>query len=395
MRRAGQNTSSDTATNPAKRRFLALSCLAIESGLLLAGLWPFNFWPRNKVQWLGERNGIRFAWQGVVHTAEPLETCHSQLSLPERSSVSLEVWAQPWEQGSRYYGEILTLLNSNRPQTFALGQIRSELVLHGRFRREDGSAEFRARYEPDVFHEHERRFLTITSGPEGLAVYTEGKLRRAFARTSEDLDDFCGRLVLGHSITGYHPWAGNLFGVAIYLKRLTPSEVLDHYHAWQGGRARDLANEPELVALYRFNEGTGQVVHDASRFHAGLLIPARFRLLRRTFLHLPQMNSWRDPGSLRDIAINVLGFVPFGSFVFAYVRSASRLSWRGAALVTLFLGGATSFVIEILQAYLPSRDSSVDDLITNSLGTLLGVALYRLASLLYLWWKPTSVPSGS
>ena len=45
-------------------------------------------------------------------------------------------------------------------------------------------------------------------------------------------------------------------------------------------------------------------------------------------------------------------------------------------LFTIALGGLTSLMIEVLQAYLPSRDSSLLDVIDDAfLGTLLGAAL--------------------
>jgi glycopeptide antibiotics resistance protein len=82
-----------------------------------------------------------------------------------------------------------------------------------------------------------------------------------------------------------------------------------------------------------------------------------------------------DPDSLKDVLINIGGFVPLGFFFCAYF--ATIHSWRRAAITTILLGASTSLAIEILQLYIPSRDSGMMDVITNTTGTVLGVALER------------------
>ena len=41
-------------------------CLIILLAILIVGLWPFDFSPRNEVRWIPDRNGVHFYGQGMI-----------------------------------------------------------------------------------------------------------------------------------------------------------------------------------------------------------------------------------------------------------------------------------------------------------------------------------------
>ena len=106
-------------------------------------------------------------------------------------------------------------------------------------------------------------------------------------------------------------------------------------------------------------------------------------LFHQLFLEPPWKEYQPTWSYWKSNLINIAGFIPFGFFFCAYWSSIRPI--RRAGLVTIVLGTTVSLTIEILQAYLPTRNSGVTDLFTNTLGTAIGVMLYRqkIAKTLY------------
>lgn len=75
----------------------------------------------------------------------------------------------------------------------------------------------------------------------------------------------------------------------------------------------------------------------------------------------------------RDVAANILFYVPVGAAAFlALARRGSRArAWAGAVV----LGFGLSACVEILQIYVPRRDSSLLDVVSNTAGALIGAAV--------------------
>jgi len=219
--------------------------------------------------------------------------------------------------------------------------------------------------------------VTISSGPNGTVVYLNGRQAQVLPRFTISKSDLSGQIVLGTSAVDYEPWPGEIRGLAIYSRELTPVAVLAHYENWtaRGGEPVDLEG---AIARYTFTEGTGHEIHNAVAFGPDLEIPRSFRVPHKTLLESPvkEFRGWRSRKRyLNDLLLNIAGFVPVGFLVCAYLGVTQNQ--KHALLYAILAGGILSFVIEVLQAYIPRRSSGTTDIITNTLGTALGAMIAR------------------
>jgi glycopeptide antibiotics resistance protein len=102
-------------------------------------------------------------------------------------------------------------------------------------------------------------------------------------------------------------------------------------------------------------------------------------MLKKTILESPWRYLQLKRSEYLDIFLNILGFIPLGFFLALGIAEIRRQSRRQVFLLTLFTGFSTSLVIEGLQVYLPSRSSSMMDLLLNTLGTVVGIVLVQFA----------------
>ncbi len=161
--------------------------------------------------------------------------------------------------------------------------------------------------------------------------------------------------------------------MAVFRTTLSQADVLQRYRLWTGGQTQAVAADTGLSALYLFNEGKGRTIRDHSPSGNSLLIPEYFEVFRKTVLHPP----WRDDRISRsdweDIILNILGFIPFGFFYFIYRRKLGSGHYLRDIAVTGLAAAVISLAIELMQVFLPMRDSSLTDVICNVLGASAGI----------------------
>ncbi len=368
---------------------LGLLCIASLSGILVAGLWPFHA-PNNQVAWLKDRNGLRFGEYGTVMSTGALAGSPS-----DPQPCSIELWL---EAAGDNGGAIVSFYAPDNPLQFSVNQSHTDLVLQSRRASSTGRAQVQGIYVNDVFQQARSAFVTITSGLQGTAVYVDGKrplfvtvasserrssvyVNGTVPRTDRGFQlmpcDCTGRFIVGDSPRPHGAWSGQVMGLAIYASELAAPTVRRHYDTWTKIGRPDITEHDQTRALYPFDELSGHIVHNRAGTGIDLFIPPAYTVLDKAFLHADWDEFSMSWGYWMNNLKNVAGFVPLGlSFCayFALIRKSKR-----AGFATIILGAAVSLTIEVLQGYLPTRDSGTTDLITNTLGTWLGVLLYHTA----------------
>jgi VanZ like family/Concanavalin A-like lectin/glucanases superfamily len=349
----------------AKDRVRGQLCLLYLVVVLIAGLWPLNPSPRNDVNWLGNRHGLRFGPAGIVISPATFQWP----TAPSGSNCSLEVYVQPGR--NRAANSILTFYTPKAPQRFRVFEWRSStLLLYSDFRSIHREMDIANAFRPGA-----PVLITITSGSQGTIVYLNGVPAQTSHHMPLSQGDFSGQLILGTSPVSDAAWKGELLGLAIYKRELTRSQVLRHFAGWSTAGNPDTGPQEGAAALYTFREGFGTVVHNQLKNAApDLYIPRSFQVPHKPVLRAPWAEFEWNRNYAQDIIINVAGFVPFGFLLCAYLSSKLEKQWAGLSALTL--GVITSVTIEFLQVYLPTRTSSMTDVMTNTVGAALGILLY-------------------
>jgi VanZ family protein len=365
-----------SSAHTVESKYLGTICLSVITVILFAGLWPRDFNSGNDVAVLPDGKGIHFSRRGIIYTKDMLAKRHAQ---SEPGSLSIEIAIQADMVWNNSVPVIFAIDDGQSCEHFIIGQWKSSLIIRSILTdscRYDRLREIGIR---DALLKGTSRFISITSDSRGTAVYIDGKLkawRKELSLLHSD-EMLTGQLVLGNSAIGKDPWTGTLYGLAIYDHVLISEEVIQHYEVWRDNGSFATEIGPLPIALYLFNTRTGPVLRDRSGLGNDLVIPDNFTPLRRRMLALPWEDFRANQRYTLDIAINILGFIPFGFFISWYLSKRGNAHLR-VVIIVLVLGIGTSLFIEIIQAYLPARSSQLMDVLSNSVGTALGICLWRL-----------------
>jgi VanZ family protein len=343
------------------RKIVALLTVGIWIGILIAGLWPFNFVPKNRIRWLPGGAGLHFDGYGQVFSSEPMLLSRGT---DGAAQATIELVFTP----SKSYNAASTLFSlvNQDEVSFAIGQSLTDLFLQGSFIRSEGMPVMKL-FIGDVCGQARELFVTVTLDTRHVDVYLDGQLARSFP-VSTRAGNLSGKILVGHSVEDGGRWSGSVARLAISEGTLDAAKISRRYEQWTKTRHLD-SDVNHRSAAYDFVTPAADFVRNAGEIGPDLIIPKIFRVSKPTVLRWP---DHFNRSVAVDAAVNIAGFVPFGLVTCLCLRLWTGWSISRCAAMTILAGASVSLTIELLQVLLPTRDSSLADVVTNILGTVIG-----------------------
>ena len=319
---------------------------------------------------MGGKGRVKLNAGGVVYTPEPLTIQRVNWNAPN-GSMTLVFRAEAASEFTSGVGTIVAFCDEENALKLLFGQWQSHLVIRTFYFETDKRGPYTEIGVRDILTPGKPGVIAVTSDAHGTTIYYDGQLVRYVAdvRLLPEASNFSGyRIYLGNEPEVSAPWKGELYGLELFDRALKADEVYQRYRSWTNNQFSFGKSDANAVVKYSFANVKDMKVPNALNDLNGLSIPKRFDLKQRAL----------EPSigyeiNAEDVIVNILGFIPFGFFGMLWLRQRKRGPIAGIAVVVLLAGFAISFGIELAQAYMPTRNSSLIDLITNFSGTLFGV----------------------
>lgn len=329
--------------------------------ILIAGLWPFQFFPRNTVH-QDEREGLVFGKRGIAYLP------NLDWNSPG-AEFSMEVWLSSAAPISAHLGNAVCMSTNSSCSLMLLAQWKTNPMVQAHFQDKDGAVGIKRMAVANALPPGKMVYIALSSCDSGTCLYVDGKLKdqnsaRLFVNPSH------GMLVLGNNPVGTEPWQGSMAGIAIYSRSLSSAEIQGRYAEWKAS-GNLMSPAVNARAWFRFTGMNPASVSYTGPRKESVYVPRTFEPPQRAFL---EWDARLDRDGISDMVLNFAGFVPYGFLAFL-IAIRHRRSVMTSVVWCSFSGIALSAAIEITQSWMPGRSSSSTDLLFNSIGTIVGVLL--------------------
>lgn len=355
--------------------FIGLSVLTVlvMLGMLFFGLRLKWVQAGNNVRWFESGKGLVFQRYAMAYTDGFFSSDYS----PSAAGLTIEMAIQPRFFNHSKVSFILLVHGGQDERQLVIGQYRSSLLIM------NGNDYSNRRRVPKIYvqlAENERapQFIAIVSNESGTMVFLDGVLKK----TKGDLrlhypnSGVQAKMVLGNSLNGKNSWMGTILGLAVYDRDLGDAVVRQHYDRWRLDSSFKALKVDAPRLLYAFDEGGGERVHNQASDDLDLMIPAEVKILAKKVLAWPHFAGVASTRMVADILINLMGFIPLGFLWMAILTCFEGGGGRTGMLTAVMVAFLFSLCIEIAQVWIPTRDSSLLDLVLNTLGGWMGVLIF-------------------
>ncbi len=204
--------------------------------------------------------------------------------------------------------------------------------------------------------------LTISATLKETAVFVDNKLIQKYPVFSllGNNGITAGKVIIANNMYGTEPWRGSIKEIAIYdQSNISSSDGLP--------TSRPVIN-------YNFGSYKDEIVLNQEGLFYNLVVPHRFIPLERLVFAPIHFVDFKRKNTYKDIVWNIIGFMPVSFF---FVMMARKIYKRPCSqfICVVFLAFLFSSIIETVQVYLPSRNSSQLDVLSNTCGGMF-VALF-------------------
>ncbi|WP_373510828.1 VanZ family protein [Thiocapsa sp.] len=301
-------------------------------GYWAVGLYPFSFEPPKHVMNQAKRTadgGLSFSGVGIARTPAPPGWLSG---LQDTSRLEIRLVARTDDPDQRGPARLFTISDGVSDRNLTLGQEGDDLVV--RVRRPGSDANGTPALQvTGLFSDAKWHEIRVRLAPDRLVVTVDDKTRVDQALSGSPFPEWNPdyALAMGNELPYGRAWTGEIRTASIDID----------------GRTVDVLDPAEI----QLPEGWWEIR------------PLDFWSIHR------DRPYYRSP----DIYVNFFGFIPFGVLLMLFFG-------RRLSIVHIMLfGAALSLSIETMQILLP-RHPSVTDLVLNTLGAGVGVALARVAT---------------
>ncbi|MFC2168325.1 VanZ family protein [Acidobacteriota bacterium] len=366
------------------KNFLGIFCIILTIGLIFVGLWPFEFSPKNMACWVPDGNGLYFdgkkiKWKFSVGGIAYLSSISgsSQIQLTERGSFTVAIHLQPEKDSSGGVSRILSIVDKSGKESLYLGQWKKSLIVRW-FRPERGSRSKRKLQEigvGNVLFKDIDQWLILMSDQAGTDIYVGDKLEKRFQgkallQKGSSITDY--DIVLGNSPRADNPWTGTILSLALLDRSFDIENFPKDWRLSKKNLYDADVQKDGLILAFNFENEEDVRDYDLSGNGNVILIPKRISSIGG-ILEWPDKVFRTRYSKMKDLVVNVFGFIPFGLFLLLWFKNTKRWNQRFSFLYVILIGGLLSLGIELTQVFIPARYSSLSDLLFNTVGTILGV----------------------